>query len=181
MQQGQSPHTWASSLSTDADAAARSLYADILYRLDRRIAGWSGFRLSLLGRAHVAKQVLVFMFTFHGTIMPVPADDIRQLCTSVYTLVAANRLAAAGAAHLYTSRVISTMTLQQAGPGTEMKVYWMLRSTKSQGDGPWPLPMADQLTGGKNSCFELGLHWLGHGGRALARTGTGRISKEGAG
>ena len=50
-------------LSTDPDAAARSLYTDVLQRLDRRIACWSGSRLSLLGRAHVAKQVLVSMFT----------------------------------------------------------------------------------------------------------------------
>ena len=54
-------------LSTDPDAAARTLYTAILQRLDRRIARWSGFRLSLLGRAHVAKQVLVSMFTYHGT------------------------------------------------------------------------------------------------------------------
>ena len=68
-------------LSTDPDAAARSLYTDILQRLDRRIARWSGFRLSLLGRAHVAKQVLVSMFTYHWTFIPVPADILQQLCT----------------------------------------------------------------------------------------------------
>ena len=84
-------------------------------RLDRRIARWSGFRLSLLGRAHVAKQVLVSMFTYHGTFVPVPADILRQLCTSVYTFVAANRPAAAGAAHLFPSRAISARTLQQGG------------------------------------------------------------------
>ena len=78
-------------LSTDPDAAARSLYTDIPQRLNRRIARWSGFRLSLLGRAHVAKQVLVSMFTYHGTFIPVPADILRQLCTLVYTFVAANR------------------------------------------------------------------------------------------
>ena len=42
----------------------RALYTAILQRLDRRIARSSGFRLSLLGRAHVAKQVLVSRFTF---------------------------------------------------------------------------------------------------------------------
>ena len=103
-------------LSTDPDAAARTLYTAILQRLDRRIARWSGFRLSLLGRAHVAKQVLVSMFTYHGTFVPVPADIIlRQLCRSVYTFVAANRPAAAGAAHLFPSRAISARTLQQGG------------------------------------------------------------------
>ena len=102
-------------LSTDPDAAARALYTAILQRLDRRIARWSGFRLSLLGRAHVAKQVLVSMFTYHGTLVPVPADILRQLCTSVYTFVAANRPAAAGAAHLFPSRAISARTLYANG------------------------------------------------------------------
>ena len=56
-------------VSIDPDAAARSLYTDILQRLDKRIARWSGFWFSLLGRAHVAKQVLVSMipiFLFGG-------------------------------------------------------------------------------------------------------------------
>ena len=66
-------------LSTDPDAAARSLYTDILQRLNRGIARWSGFWLSLLGSAHVAKQVLVSLFTNHGTFTPVPADILRQL------------------------------------------------------------------------------------------------------
>ena len=104
-------------LSTDPDAAARTLYTAILQRLDRRIARWSGFRLSLLGGAHVAKQALVSIFTYHGTFVPVPADILRQLCTSVYTFVAAKRPAAAGAAHLFPSRAISARILQQGGIG----------------------------------------------------------------
>jgi hypothetical protein len=36
-------------LSTDAHTAAENLYADILQRLNARIARWSGFRFSLLG------------------------------------------------------------------------------------------------------------------------------------
>ena len=79
-------------LSTDPDAAARSLlYTDIPQRFDRRIERWSGFRLNLLGRAHVVKQVLMSMFTHHETFLPVPADVLRQLCTLVYTFVVANR------------------------------------------------------------------------------------------
>ena len=76
-------------LSTDASTAAETLYTNILQRLHARIACWSGFRLSLLGRAHVAKQVLVSMFTFHGTFIPVPEQLLRQLCTAVYTFVPA--------------------------------------------------------------------------------------------
>ena len=74
--------------STDADAAAHSLYADILQRLDRRIARWSGFWLSLLGKTHVAKQVLVSTLTYCGTFITLPADILRQLCTTFYTFVA---------------------------------------------------------------------------------------------
>ena len=78
VQQGQPSHTYLGiPLIMDPDAAARTLYTAILQRLDRRIARWSGFRLSLLGRAHVAKQVLVSMFTYHGTFVPVPADILR--------------------------------------------------------------------------------------------------------
>ena len=102
-------------LSTDPDTAATALYTDILQRLQARIARWSGFRLSLLGRAHVAKQVLVAMFTYHGTFIPVPEQLLRQLCTSVYTFVAANRPVVAGAALLYPSRDASSRALQQGG------------------------------------------------------------------
>ena len=63
----------------------------------------------------MAKQVPVSMFTYHGTFILVPADILRQLCTSVYTFVAANRPAAAGAAPLFPSRAISTRRLQQGG------------------------------------------------------------------
>ena len=103
------------SLSTDPDAAARALYTAILQRLNVRIARWSGFRLSLPGRARVAKQMLMSMFTYHDTFVPVPADILRQLCTSVYTFVAANRPAAAGAAHLFPSISVGAAASAYAG------------------------------------------------------------------
>jgi len=55
------------------------------------------------------------MFTYHGTFIPVPEQLLRQLCTSVYTFVAANRPVVAGAALLYPSRDVSNRTLQQGG------------------------------------------------------------------
>ncbi len=55
------------------------------------------------------------MFTYHGTFIPVPEQLLRQLCTSVYTFVAANRPVVAGAALLYPSRDVSSRTLQQGG------------------------------------------------------------------
>ena len=102
-------------LSTDTTSAAEALYTDILQRLQTRIGHWSGSRLSLLGRAHVAKQVLVAMFTYHGTFIPVPEKLLRQLCTSVYTFVAANRPVVAGAARLCPSRDVSSRALDEGG------------------------------------------------------------------
>ena len=105
-------------LSTDPDTVATALYADILQRLQARIARWSGFRLSLLGRAHVAKQVLVAMFTYHGTFIPVPEQLLRQLCTSVYTFVAANRPVVAGATSLAAETAAPAHTAPARRPGS---------------------------------------------------------------
>ncbi|CAL5220132.1 g2089 [Coccomyxa viridis] len=127
-------------LSTDAGRAAETLYADILQRLHTRIARWSGFRLSLLGRAHVAKQVLVSMFTYHGTFIPVPEQLLRQLCTAVYTFVAANRPVVAGAAHLHPSRDVSSRAVDQ---DKDYKVMELLR----------PAVLG--------CCDSLGVHWSG--------------------
>ena len=63
----------------------------------------------------MAKQVLVSMFTYHGTFIPVPEQLLRQLCTAVYIFVAANRPVVAGAAHLYPSRDVSSRAVDQGG------------------------------------------------------------------
>ena len=78
-------------LSTHPAAAATALYTAILRKVEQRIARWSGFRLSLLGRAYVAKQVLVSMVTYHATFIPVPEDLLDRLCRALRTFVAANR------------------------------------------------------------------------------------------
>ena len=41
------------------------------------------------------------MFTYHRTFIPVPEELLMQLCTSVYTFVAANGPVVAGTARLY--------------------------------------------------------------------------------
>ena len=67
-------------------------------KVEARIARWSGFRLSLLGRAYVAKQVLASMVTYHATFIPVPQALLQRLCRAIYTFVAANRPVTPGAA-----------------------------------------------------------------------------------
>ncbi|BDA45594.1 hypothetical protein COCOBI_07-3810 [Coccomyxa sp. Obi] len=49
-------------LSRQPEAAATAIYSAILRKVEVKIARWSGFRLSLLGRAHVAKQLLASIF-----------------------------------------------------------------------------------------------------------------------
>ena len=50
-------------LSKKSTDVATALYTAILQWVELRIARWSGFRLSLLGRAYVGKQVLASMVT----------------------------------------------------------------------------------------------------------------------
>jgi hypothetical protein len=91
-------------LQRDAEAAATQLYTGILQKLRARIARWSGFQLSLLGRYFVDKQMLVSMFSYHARFVPLPLQLLGQVCSAVYTFVAANRPATAGVAALYPAR-----------------------------------------------------------------------------
>ncbi|BDA44222.1 hypothetical protein COCOBI_05-4060 [Coccomyxa sp. Obi] len=89
-------------LSRQPEAAATALYSAILRKVEVRIARWSGFRLSLLGRAYVAKQLLASMVTYHATFIPVPSQLEKRLCTALHTFVAANRPVLGGtSARLY--------------------------------------------------------------------------------
>ncbi|BDA45595.1 probable LINE-1 retrotransposable element ORF2 protein at N-terminal half [Coccomyxa sp. Obi] len=89
-------------LSRQPGAAATALYSAILRKVEVRIARWSGFRLSLLGRAYVAKQLLASMVTYHATFIPVPSQLEKRLCTALHTFVAANRPVLGGtSARLY--------------------------------------------------------------------------------
>lgn len=102
-------------LQRDAAAAATQLYTRILQQLTARTARWSGFHLSLLGRSYVAKQVLVSMFTFHATFIPVPQQLLGQLTSAVYTFVAANRPITAGAASMFPNRDVCIRDTSQGG------------------------------------------------------------------
>ncbi|BDA47100.1 hypothetical protein COCOBI_09-5550 [Coccomyxa sp. Obi] len=71
-------------------------------RWEVKIARWSGFSLSLLGRAYVAKQLLASMITYHATFIKVPSQLEKSLCTALHTFVAASRPVLGGtSARLY--------------------------------------------------------------------------------
>ncbi|BDA47893.1 probable LINE-1 retrotransposable element ORF2 protein at N-terminal half [Coccomyxa sp. Obi] len=89
-------------LSRQPEIAATALYTAILKKVESKIARWSGFRLSLLGRAYVAKQLLASMVTYHATFIPVPSQLEKRLCKALHTFVAANRPVLSGtSARLY--------------------------------------------------------------------------------
>ena len=56
-----------------------------------KIARWPGFRLSLQGRAYVAKQLLASRVTFHAISIPGPSQLLKSLFMALHTFVAANR------------------------------------------------------------------------------------------
>ncbi|CAL8466114.1 g5650 [Coccomyxa elongata] len=62
-----------------------------LQKVELRIARWSGFRLSLLGRASVAKQVLTSMVIYHATFISVPEHLLIRLFRTLHMFVAGNK------------------------------------------------------------------------------------------
>ena len=90
-EQGESVKHLGIPLTKDPAAAATALYTAIVQKVELRIARWSGFRLSMLGRAYVAKQVLASMVVYHATFIPVPEHLLIRLCRALHTFVAANR------------------------------------------------------------------------------------------
>ena len=78
-------------LSNQPAAAATVPHTAIVTWVEACIARLSGFRLSMLGRAYVAKQVQASMVTYHATFMPVPRELLKRLCRAIHTFAAANR------------------------------------------------------------------------------------------
>ena len=77
-------------LSKEPAEAATALYTAI-QKVELQIARWSGFTLSLLGRAYVAKQDLAYMVIYHATFIPVPEHLLTRLSRALHTFVAAKR------------------------------------------------------------------------------------------
>ena len=88
-------------LSNQPAAAATALHTAIVTKVEARIARWSGFPLSTLGRVYVAKQVLASMVTYHATFVPVPQELLERLCRAIHSFVAANRPVTGSAAALF--------------------------------------------------------------------------------
>ena len=62
-----------------APAAITAMYDSKLKAICARIRHWSRHNLSLLGRAHVAKQVLASTVSYHATFLPPPAAMLAKV------------------------------------------------------------------------------------------------------
>ena len=102
-------------LSNQPAAAATAFHTAIVTEVEARIARWSGFRLSMLGRAYVAKQVLASMVTYHATFVPVPRELLERLCRAIHTFVAANRPVTGSAAALFPGKATCSRAGQNGG------------------------------------------------------------------
>ncbi len=74
-------------LGRDAAAASQRTFGVMLGRVRSAAVHWSQHRLSHLGRAHVAKQVLCSMLSYHAAFVPAPRDAWRSICSLVYAFV----------------------------------------------------------------------------------------------
>lgn len=74
-------------MGTDPTQAANEMYKPILAAVRARVRHWSARQLSLLGRIHVAKQVLASVLTYHVTFVTPPPAVLRDLISSIMTFV----------------------------------------------------------------------------------------------
>ena len=72
-------------LSTSPEAGHAKTYAGLLYGVRQAALLWRQHKLSWLGRAHVAKQVLASKVSYHATFVPPP----RQLWARITHIISA--------------------------------------------------------------------------------------------
>jgi hypothetical protein len=75
-------------LSTDLAAAHAKTFAGLLHGVRQRAVLWRQHRLSWLGRAYVAKQVLASMVSYHATFIPPPRHLQARLAHLISAFVA---------------------------------------------------------------------------------------------
>jgi hypothetical protein len=76
----------------DASEAVQAVFAKKLQTMRWRVLRWSKFSLTYEGRAHVAKQILASMLSFHATYLPVPQDLLQQMSQLLQGYVVRERL-----------------------------------------------------------------------------------------
>ena len=80
-------------LGTDEAEAAQRTFRKVLGSVVAAAAHWRQVRLSYLGRAHVAKQVLAAIAVYHATFVPPPPALWRRITAVISAFVADSSLA----------------------------------------------------------------------------------------
>lgn len=83
-------------LSTDLAAGHAKTFAGLLHGVRQRAVLWRQHRLSWLGRAYVAKQVLASMVSYHATFLPPPRQMLARIAHIISAFVAGASPAAGG-------------------------------------------------------------------------------------
>jgi Reverse transcriptase (RNA-dependent DNA polymerase) len=76
----------------DAGAAVAAVFAGKLQAMRFRILRWSKFKLTYLGRVHVAKQVLASTLSYHASFLAVPPEQMQQMTQLIQGYVAKERV-----------------------------------------------------------------------------------------
>jgi hypothetical protein len=76
----------------DPTVAVQRVFRSKLQAVYTRIRHWQRFDLTAVGRAHVAKQVLASVFSYHATFLPVPEAELTAITRAIKGFVWGNRL-----------------------------------------------------------------------------------------
>ena len=67
----------------DRQAAVSALYSRMYGSICAKIRHWAKFNMSVLGRAHVAKQVLASTMSYHATFLQPPPEQLARISRAV--------------------------------------------------------------------------------------------------
>ena len=99
----------------DAAACSQRMYDRIISGLRMRVGHWAARRLSFLGRAHVAKQVLGASLWYHATFVRPSGAQLERICAIIMTFVAGGDVRGGRIPPLFPNRTLSSLDWAQGG------------------------------------------------------------------
>lgn len=76
----------------DAGEAVKAVFARKLQAMRLKVLRWGKFKLTYVGRVHVAKQALASVLSYHATFLPVPEDVMQQMMRVIQGYVVKERI-----------------------------------------------------------------------------------------
>ena len=99
----------------DADACNVRMFDRLIAGLRMRVGHWSAKRLSFLGRAHVAKQVLGASLWYHATFVRPSPEQLQRITDIIMAFVAGGTNSAGRPRALFPGRAVSSLDWSQGG------------------------------------------------------------------